>query len=149
MTVAFRPAGDLFSSDAQALVNTVNCVGIMGKGVALEFRKRFPLMFDDYVARCERGEVRIGEPYLYADTLLPPWIVNFPTKQHWRGGSQLAFIEKGLAYLGDHVEGWGIESLAVPPLGCGQGGLQWSEVRPLIDATFTALPIDVEVFAPD
>jgi hypothetical protein len=84
--------GDMFASQAQTLVNTVNCVGVMGKGVALEFKKRFPAMFDDYLARCGRKQVRLGEPYLYRD-LGGAMVVNFPTKDHWRSSSRLADIE--------------------------------------------------------
>ena len=139
--------GDLFASDAQTVVNTVNCVGIMGKGVAAEFKKRFPRMMADYVDRCARGEVRLGEPYLYTD-LTGARIVNFPTKDHWRSTSRLSDVESGLRYLADHAADWGITSLALPPLGCGNGGLAWSEVGPLIYRELHALPIDIEVFAP-
>lgn len=139
--------GDLFASDVQTLVNTVNCVGVMGKGVALEFKKRFPSMAKDYVARCAREEVRLGEPYLYTDET-GARTLNFPTKGHWRSPSRLADIERGLDYLAAHVAEWGITSLALPPLGCGNGGLAWSEVGPLIYAKLHDLPIDVEVYAP-
>lgn len=139
--------GDLFASDAQTLVNTVNCVGVMGKGVAAEFKKRFPRMMADYADRCARGEVRLGEPYLYKD-LTGARIVNFPTKGHWRSMSRLADVESGLRYLADHIAEWGITSLALPPLGCGNGGLAWIEVGPLIYRELCALPIKVEVFAP-
>lgn len=139
--------GDLFNSDAQTLVNTVNCVGVMGKGVALEFKKRFPSLFEDYLLRCERKEVRLGEPYLYRndDGKL---IVNFPTKGHWRSPSRLADIEKGLDYFVKHFAEWGITSIAFPPLGCGNGGLSWSEVGPLIYGKLHRLSISIEVFAP-
>ncbi len=139
--------GDLFKSNAQTLVNTVNCVGVMGKGVALEFRKRFPDMFDDYVHRCERKLVRLGEPYIYEDKS-GVRILNFPTKDHWRSASRLHDIEKGLAHVANNCEAWGIKSIAMPPLGCGNGGLEWSEVGPLIYQRLSRLPIDVEVFAP-
>ena len=139
--------GDLFASEAQTLVNTVNCVGVMGKGVALEFKKRFPAMFEDYEHRCERGEVRLGEPYLYTD-LSGVRIVNFPTKGHWRSPARIADIERGLDYLVDHVAEWGITSIALPPLGCGNGGLEWSEVGPLIYRKLHHLPIDVWAYAP-
>ncbi|MBW8752940.1 MAG: macro domain-containing protein [Sphingomonadales bacterium] len=139
--------GDIFASDVQTLCNTVNCVGVMGKGVALEFKKRFPHMARDYAARCVRKEVRLGEPYLYADETRVR-ILNFPTKGHWRSSSRLADIERGLDYLAIHVAEWGIKSLALPPLGCGNGGLAWSEVGPLIYAKLHKLPIDVEVYAP-
>ena len=123
--------GDLFKSKAQTLVNTVNCVGVMGKGIAIGFRKRFPEMFDDYVRRCEAGEVKLGQPYLYK-SLLPPWVLNFPTKEHWRSVARLADITAGLEYLAAHYKDWGIESLAVPPLGCGEGQLDWRVVGPTL-----------------
>lgn len=139
--------GDLFASQAQTLVNTVNCVGVMGKGVALEFKKRWPAMFEDYQRRCAQKQVRLGEPYLYRD-LSGTTIVNFPTKGHWRSPSRIADIERGLDYLVAHAEGWGIRSLALPPLGCGNGGLEWSEVGPLIFRKLHDAPFDVEVYAP-
>jgi O-acetyl-ADP-ribose deacetylase (regulator of RNase III)/uncharacterized protein YwgA len=139
--------GDLLQSQAQTLVNTVNTVGVMGKGIALEFKKRFPDMFKDYESRCEAGLVRLGEPYLYR-TLLPPWIINFPTKQHWRAVSRLSDIERGLQYMAEHLGAWGVESLAVPPLGCGHGQLEWAVVGPTIYRHLDELPLPVELYAP-
>jgi O-acetyl-ADP-ribose deacetylase (regulator of RNase III)/uncharacterized protein YwgA len=139
--------GDLFESKAQTLVNTVNCVGVMGKGIALGFRKRFPDMYDDYVQRCNAGEVRLGQPYLFR-RLVPPWILNFPTKDHWRSVARLSDIVAGLDYLADHYREWGIESLAVPPLGCGEGQLDWRVVGPTLYRKLFALEIDVELYAP-
>ena len=139
--------GDLFASDAQTLVNTVNCVGVMGKGVAREFKTRFPEMFDDYAGRCKREEVRLGEPYLFK-TLIMPWVLNFPTKGHWRAASRYADVEAGLDYLVAHYEAWGLKSLAVPPLGCGNGGLEWEQVGPLVYRKLGKLDIDIELYAP-
>lgn len=139
--------GDLFSSDAQTLVNTVNCVGVMGKGVALVFKQRYPEMFKDYVKRCERRAVKLGEPYVFEDKSGVK-ILNFPTKDHWRSSSRLRDIESGLDYLVDHYGAWSITSVAMPPLGCGNGGLEWAEVGPLIHRKLSGLPIDVEVYAP-
>jgi O-acetyl-ADP-ribose deacetylase (regulator of RNase III) len=139
--------GDLFESRAQTLVNTVNCVGVMGKGVAEQFKLRFPAMFEDYKTRTDRKAVRLGEPYLYRDQS-GRQIVNFPTKDHWRSPSRLADIERGLDYLAAHAAEWGITSIALPPLGCGNGGLEWSEVGPLLYRKLHELPIDVEVYAP-
>ena len=139
--------GDLFESSAQTLVNTVNCVGIMGKGIALEFKKRFPDMYEDYVARCAAGEVKLGRPYLYR-TLFQPWILNFPTKEHWRSVSKLSDIIAGLEYLHDHYREWGIESLAVPPLGCGHGQLEWRVVGPTLYRYLASLDIPVDLYAP-
>jgi len=139
--------GDLFRSDAQTLTNTVNTVGVMGKGIALEFKKRFPGMYDDYVARCEAGEVRLGQPYLFKP-LVPPWILNFPTKEHWRSLSRIDAIREGLEFLEVHYLKWGIESLAVPPLGCGEGGLEWRIVGSTLYRGLTRLSIPVELYAP-
>jgi len=139
--------GDLFESGARVLVNTVNCVGVMGKGIAEQFKARYPAMFDDYRQRCERKEVRLGEPYLYRDAS-GAWILNFPTKDHWRSPSRLEAIDRGLVYLAEHAAEWGITSLAMPPLGCGNGGLEWAEVGPLIYRRLHSLPIDVRVYAP-
>jgi O-acetyl-ADP-ribose deacetylase (regulator of RNase III)/uncharacterized protein YwgA len=139
--------GDLFSSRAMTLVNTINCVGVMGKGVAQEFKNRYPAMFEDYASRCSRGLVRLGEPYLYCD-LAGVSIINFPTKDHWRSPSRLADIERGLDYYVSHYQAWGIKSIAFPPLGCGNGGLDWANVGPLIYAKLHELDLDIEVYAP-
>src|SRR6266568_3518496 len=93
--------GNMFESRVQTLVNTVNCVGVMGKGIALEFKREFPEMFADYEVRCRRGEVRLGRPYLYK-RLVPPWVLNFPTKDHWRSVARLEDITRGLEHLGAH-----------------------------------------------
>lgn len=139
--------GDLFASNAQTLTNTVNTVGVMGKGIALKFKKKFPDMYDDYVRRCTAGEVRLGEPYLYKP-MFPPWILNFPTKEHWRSLSRLNAIQAGLEYLIDHYKEWGIESLAMPPLGCGEGGLEWRIVGPALYRGLMCMEIPVELYAP-
>lgn len=140
--------GDLFSSRGQTLVNTVNCVGVMGKGIALGFKQRFPDMYGDYEARCRSRQVRLGEPYLYKSDRLP-WILNFPTKDHWRGLSRISDIARGLEYLARHYKGWGITSLAVPPLGCGNGQLDWTVVGPTLFRHLSKLEIPVELYAPD
>ena len=139
--------GDLFKSEAQTWVNTVNCVGIMGKGVAQEFKNRFLAMFADYVSRCKRKLVRLGQPYPYCDKS-GRIIINFPTKDHWRSPSRLADIERGLDYLKAHYQEWGVISIACPPLGCGNGGLLWSEVGPLMYRKLHDLQMHVEVYAP-
>jgi O-acetyl-ADP-ribose deacetylase (regulator of RNase III)/uncharacterized protein YwgA len=138
--------GDLLKSNMHTLVNTVNTVGVMGKGVALAFKKRYPDMYRDYVERCARGEVRLGEPYVYrADDHL---IVNFPTKEHWRSVSRLRDIVAGLDYLERHYKEWRIRSLAVPPLGCGNGQLEWRVVGPILLRHLQRLAIPVELYAP-
>ncbi|MBM4162683.1 MAG: Appr-1-p processing protein [Ignavibacteria bacterium] len=139
--------GDLFTSKMQTLVNTVNCVGVMGKGLALEFKRRFPDMFAEYVQRSRHGDIRLGKPYLFKG-LLPPWILLFPTKDHWRSVSNLDAIEEGLEYLESKYREWGIESLAVPPLGCGFGELEWSIVGPTLYRHLTKLNIPIELYAP-
>lgn len=139
--------GDMFESKAQTLVNTVNCIGVMGKGVALEFKKRFPDMFEDYVRRCEAKQVRLGRPYLFKQ-MFPPWILNFPTKDHWRSVSRLQDIVKGLRHLQQNYKEWGITSLAVPPLGCGHGQLEWRVVGPTLYRHLKTMDISVELYAP-
>jgi uncharacterized protein YwgA/O-acetyl-ADP-ribose deacetylase (regulator of RNase III) len=139
--------GDIFESKAQTLVNTINTVGVMGKGIALGFRKRFPEMYEDYVRRCERHEVRLGRPYLYRQAT-PPSVINFPTKDHWRSVSKLSDIVDGLTYLHAHVSEWGVTSLAVPPLGCGEGKLEWRVVGPTLYRHLASLGIPVELYAP-
>jgi O-acetyl-ADP-ribose deacetylase (regulator of RNase III) len=139
--------GDMFESKAQTLVNTVNCVGVMGKGIALEFKKRFPEMHEDYLRRCAANRVKLGQPYLFR-SLLPPWVLNFPTKNHWRSVSRLEDIVNGIRYLERHYKQWGITSLAVPPLGCGYGQLEWRVVGPTLYRHLKRLDIHVELFAP-
>lgn len=119
----------------------------MGKGVALKFKVLFPAMFNDYLRRCERKAVKLGEPYVYQDDSGIK-IMNFPTKDHWRSSSRLRDIENGLDYLVQHYRVWNITSMAMPPLGCGNGGLEWAEVGPLIYRKLHGLPIDIEVYAP-
>jgi uncharacterized protein YwgA/O-acetyl-ADP-ribose deacetylase (regulator of RNase III) len=139
--------GDIFESGAQTLVNTVNTVGVMGKGIALGFRERFPDMYEDYVRRCAQHAVHLGEPYLYP-RMTPPSIVNFPTKDHWRSVSKLSDIVKGLQYLKAHVREWGVTSMAVPPLGCGEGRLEWRVVGPTLYRHLASLQIPIELYAP-
>ncbi|MDP2922807.1 MAG: macro domain-containing protein [Candidatus Omnitrophota bacterium] len=140
--------GNIFESGAQTLVNTVNCVGIMGKGIAAEFKKRFPKMFEDYLSRCERKEVRPGVPYLFKESIFPPQIINFPTKSHWRAASRIEDIEKGLKIISEKYKEWGVESIAIPPLGCGNGQLLWESVGPLIYKYMSKWDIAVKMYAP-
>lgn len=146
-----RPAvvfvrGDILESSAQTVTNTVNCVGVMGKGLALQFKRRYPQMYDDYVARCKSGGVIPGQPYLYRGH--DRWILNFPTKRDWRARSRPEDIEAGLRFLKEHAQEWGITSLALPPLGCGEGGLNWDDVRPIILRYVSDLGIPVEIYEP-
>jgi O-acetyl-ADP-ribose deacetylase (regulator of RNase III)/uncharacterized protein YwgA len=137
---------NMFESKAQTLVNTVNTVGVMGKGIALEFKRRFPEMYDEYVTRCKAGLVKLGEPYLYKKSR--PWVLNFPTKDHWRSVSRINDIVRGLKYLYEQYRDWGIESLAVPPLGCGSGQLEWRVVGRTLYRWLTHFDIPVELYAP-
>lgn len=139
--------GDMFKSPAQVLTNTVNCVGVMGAGVALEFKNRYPMMFEDYKAKCDRSEVKPGQPYLWEDDSTQ--ILNFPTKRDWRNDSVFQDIEDGLKHLANSYADMGIQSIAMPALGCGLGGLDWSDVRPLIEKHLGPLPdLDVYVYEP-
>jgi len=143
--------GNLLEADVEALVNTVNTVGIMGKGIALMFKEAFPPNFREYAAACKRGEVRTGRMFVTENPALmgPRWIINFPTKEHWRTRTRIEWIEDGLEDLRRVVEEKGIRSIAVPPLGCGHGGRSWSEVRPLIEKALGDLPeVDVVVYEP-
>jgi O-acetyl-ADP-ribose deacetylase (regulator of RNase III) len=143
--------GDILQAEAEALVNTVNCVGVMGRGIALQFRKAFPENFKVYEAACEREEVRPGKMLVFETRRLadPRYIINFPTKRHWKGKSRIEDIEAGLPALVGEIAERGIGSVAVPPLGCGLGGLRWDEVRPRIIHAFEALPeVRVLLFEP-
>jgi O-acetyl-ADP-ribose deacetylase (regulator of RNase III) len=143
--------GDIIKADAEALVNTVNCVGVMGRGIALKFKKAFPDNFKAYAVACQREEVQPGHMFVY-DTgrIWPRFIINFPTKRHWRGKSRIEDIKVGLVALVEEIRLRNIRSVAIPPLGCGLGGLNWNEVRPLIERTLSALPdVDILVFEPN
>jgi O-acetyl-ADP-ribose deacetylase (regulator of RNase III) len=147
-----RGTGNLLTQDVDALVNTVNTEGIMGKGIALQFKKAWPAMFKDYEAACRRGEVAPGRVHVWETGSLtgPRYIVNFPTKRHWRGRSKLIDIETGLKDLTRVIRELGITSIAIPPLGCGNGGLDWREVEPRMLRALEPLAgeVDVRIFAP-
>lgn len=147
--IEFR-TGDILKTDAQALVNTVNCVGIMGRGIALQFKNAFPENFKAYAAACRRGEVQPGSMLVFeTGRLAPKYIINFPTKRHWRGKSRLEDIEVGLAALAQEIRTRGIRSIAIPPLGSGLGGLNWPDVRKRIEAALGSLDgVDMIVFEP-
>ena len=138
--------GNLLEAEAEALVNTVNCIGHMGKGIALQFKQAFPANFKAYQAACRAGEVTPGKMLITDNGSLvnPRYIINFPTKRHWRGQSRLEDIAAGLQALVVEVQRLGVRSIAVPPLGCGLGGLDWGVVRPMIEQAFSALP-DVRI----
>jgi O-acetyl-ADP-ribose deacetylase (regulator of RNase III) len=134
--------GDILSADAEALVNTVNCVGIMGRGIALQFRNAFPENYAVYKSLCEKKQLHPGKMLVFDLNRLenPRFIINFPTKRHWKGDSRIEDIQSGLTSLVEEVKTRGIRSIAIPPLGCGLGGLNWRDVRPLIEDAFKALP---------
>ena len=141
--------GNLLTADVEALVNTVNTVGVMGKGLALQFKRAFPDAFREYERACRAGEVEIGRMHVVERLASPRLLVNFPTKQHWRGASKLEFVEAGLEDLVRVLREHGVSSVAVPALGCGLGGLAWSDVEPRIRSAFVALPeVRVLLYAP-
>jgi O-acetyl-ADP-ribose deacetylase (regulator of RNase III) len=138
--------GNLLEANAEALVNTVNCVGFMGKGIALQFKQAWPDNFEAYAKASKAGEIRPGRMFIWETRRMinPKFIINFPTKRHWRGKSKIEDIKSGLRALIGEVRRLDIRSIAVPPLGCGNGGLNWKDVRPHIEAAFAEIP-DVEV----
>jgi O-acetyl-ADP-ribose deacetylase (regulator of RNase III) len=149
--IAFK-TGDILRAEAEALVNTVNCVGIMGRGIALQFKNNFPDNFKAYEAACEREEVQPGKMFVFETQTLtnPKFIINFPTKRHWRGKSRMEDIDSGLKALVEEIRTRGIRSIAIPPLGSGLGGLNWADVRPrIIEALRCINDLDVIIFEPN
>ena len=143
--------GDLLKADVDALVNTVNTVGAMGKGIALQFRRAYPDMFRAYQKACQAGEVQIGRMHVWETGFMtgPRFVINFPTKRHWRGPSNMRWIDQGLVDLAATIRELGIASVAVPPLGAGNGGLAWAEVRRHIVSALADLDgVRVLVFEP-
>lgn len=142
-------SGNMLTASVDALVNTVNTQGVMGKGLALQFKKAFPENFAAYERACKAGEIQVGKMHVVPRLASPRFIINFPTKKHWRQPSKLEYVREGLRDLVQQVQQLGIESIAVPPLGCGMGGLEWSAVRPLIVEAFEQLPnVRVVLFEP-
>ena len=143
--------GNLLESKAQALVNAVNTVGVMGKGIALQFKKRFPLNFKLYAAACKKGEVEIGKMFVVQESDLQgdKVIINFPTKTEWAKKSEYEYVEEGLKDLVRVIEAYQIESIAIPALGCGHGGLNWARVKARLEQHSGDLPhIQIEIFEP-
>jgi O-acetyl-ADP-ribose deacetylase (regulator of RNase III) len=143
--------GNLFDADVDAIVNTVNTMGVMGKGIALMFKERYPENYEAYAAACKAKQVELGKMFVTASGELsgPKWIINFPTKANWRFPSKLAWIESGLEDLKRLIVENGIRSIAIPPLGAGNGGLDWRDVRPLIEAALGDLrDVEVVVYEP-
>jgi len=146
--------GDLLSAEADALVNTVNCVGVMGKGIALQFKKKWPSAFKDYKKVCDKKQLRPGMMHVHDLGQLagkPYYIIHFPTKDHWRGKSKVSYLEDGLKELVKTITVLGINSIAIPPLGCGNGGLEWTLVESLIRDAFKPIEssVDVLLYAPE
>jgi O-acetyl-ADP-ribose deacetylase (regulator of RNase III) len=147
--IEFR-TGNILKADVDALVNTVNCVGIMGRGIALQFKDTFPSNFKAYAVACERNEVQPGKMFVFeTGKLSPRYIINFPTKRHWKGKSRIEDIQSGLTDLVRVLKDLKIRSIAIPPLGSGLGGLSWADVRPLIVAALNELPdVAIIVYEP-
>ncbi len=143
--------GNILTEDAEAIINTVNCVGVMGRGIALQFKKAFPENFKAYAAACKREEVRPGRMFIYdmGGLTNPRYIINFPTKRHWRGKSRMEDIEAGLKALVVEIRERSIQSIAIPPLGSGLGGLEWTEVRQCIEQSLSDMDdMRIIVFEP-
>ncbi|OJW82987.1 MAG: Appr-1-p processing protein [Bacteroidetes bacterium 46-16] len=143
--------GDILESSAQALINTVNTVGVMGKGIALQFKKAFPTNFKAYIDACKRGEVKVGKLFVTKDKNLNTGekiIINFPTKTDWRKPSEYSYIDQGLDNLTHVIQAYNIKSIAIPPLGAGNGGLDWERVKKMIEHKFSGSEIDVFVYEP-
>ncbi|HEY3900177.1 MAG TPA: macro domain-containing protein [Chthoniobacter sp.] len=143
--------GNLLDAQVEAVVNTVNTVGVMGKGIALMFKERFPENFKVYEAACRDGDVQIGRMFVTSGVELdgPRWIINFPTKKHWRQPTKIEWVRAGLEDLKRVIQEKGIRSIALPPLGCGNGGLDWADVRPMIERSLAELPnVEVIVYEP-
>ena len=143
--------GDILAENVEALVNTVNCVGVMGRGIALQFKRAFPENFKAYAKACKREEVKPGRIFVFETGRLanPRYIFNFPTKRHWRGKSRIGDIELGLEALAYEIRERGVQSVAIPPLGSGLGGLDWNEVRPRIEQALSGIDdVQLIVFEP-
>jgi O-acetyl-ADP-ribose deacetylase (regulator of RNase III)/uncharacterized protein YwgA len=142
-----RIHGDILKSDVEALVNTVNCVGVMGRGIAMQFKNAFPENYKAYKCYCDQKKLKPGQLFVYELGRFenPKYIINFPTKNHWRGKSRIEYIQSGLQTLTEELKKRNIHSVSIPPLGCGLGGLDWNEVRPIIEEAFSGL-VDLNVF---
>jgi len=143
--------GNLLQADVEAIINTVNCVGVMGKGIALQFKQAFPENFTTYAKACKARQVQPGHMFLFEreDLVNPRFIINFPTKTHWKAKSLLEHIEQGLVGLVQVIRDKQIKSIAIPPLGCGNGGLEWAAVRPLIEQALSQVPeVETYIYGP-
>lgn len=136
-------SGDLLKSNAQTLVNAVNTVGVMGKGIALAFKQAYPEMFTQYQALCMAKQLEIGTLWLYKSP--EKWVLNFPTKINWRNPAKIEYIETGLQKFVESYAGMGVTSIAFPRLGCGAGGLDWEQVQPHMERHLQPLPIEIQI----
>jgi len=152
MSIIFTKGDLLQQNDVDAIVNTVNCVGVMGKGIALQFKKKWPGNFKEYATACKDNIIKIGKMHVYEtdNMFLPKYIINFPTKNHWKEKSKIKYIQEGLDDLIIQIKKYHINSIAIPPLGCGNGGLNWQEIKLLIEEKFKQLPeVKVILFEPN
>jgi len=146
--IKYRYNENIFNSKSMSLVNTVNCVGVMGAGLAKEFKLRFPEMFKDYVKKCNANEIRIGKLDI-CKINNQKIIINFPTKDHWKYPSKINYIKKGLDHFVQNYKSWNITSIAFPQLGCGKGGLKWNNVKYLMEEYLINLDITIEIYVND
>mgnify|MGYP000880146280 FL=1 len=140
--------GDILKEDAEAIVNTINCVGVMGKGLALQFKNKYPENFIQYKQACKEYKVQIGKMFIYhtEQFINPKYIINFPTKKDWRSNSKIEYIENGLDDLIKVIKELDIKSIAIPPLGCGLGGLDWTIVKQIIETKLSKLECKIIIF---
>ena len=151
MTINIKK-GDLLKESVDAIVNTVNCVGVMGKGIALQFKKKWSENYKAYALACKAEKVKTGEMFIYdaGGLVKPHFVINFPTKQHWREKTKMSCIDEGLKDLIEQIQALKIEAIAIPPLGCGNGGLDWADVKPRIEKAFSNLhSVDVHLYEPN
>lgn len=152
--ISYHPHQNLLTDRAEALVNTVNCVGVMGKGIAIEFKRAFPQNFDRYAQACRTNAVYPGRPFITRNSALPgielmgpKWIINAPTKDHWRDPSEVSWIVSNLESIRDFIALYNVKSIAIPPMGCGNGGLIWRQIHPLFKQILSIPNVDVRIYA--
>lgn len=142
--------GNIFEVETEALVNAVNTVGVMGKGLALQFKKKYPKNFKVYQGACKKGTFKTGQVLVVdeGDLFHKKWVINFPTKAHWKNPSQYEYLETGLTALKKALADFGIKSVAIPALGCGNGGLDWDKVKAMLETALTDSDIQIQVYLP-
>lgn len=142
--IEYKSNQDIFKSKLDAIVNTVNCIGVMGAGLAKEFKKRYPEMYREYRKKCENKKLKIGKLHVFRP--IDRLIINFPTKIHWKDNSKLEWIEAGLKYFITNYKKWNIKSVAFPQLGTSHGKLNWNDVKPIMEKYLKILDINVEIY---